>query len=89
MEIREIIADKDVLITRLDDEAALLNIKTGRYFGLNATGVRVWELLSEYSDMEEIFGILYEEYSVDKQVLRSDLDNLLAKLKAAGLVHLK
>jgi hypothetical protein len=33
-----------VLIRRLDGESVLLNLKSERYFGLDATGTRMWEL---------------------------------------------
>ncbi|HWP98709.1 MAG TPA: PqqD family protein [Syntrophomonadaceae bacterium] len=77
------------MMTQLDDEAALLNIKTGKYFSLNATGVRIWELLSENHDTEEIFNILNAEYGIDKDILRADFEHLLTKLQEAELVRLR
>jgi hypothetical protein len=35
-----------VLIRRLDGESVLLNLESERYFGLNATGTRMWELVT-------------------------------------------
>jgi len=33
-----------VLIRHLDGESVLLNLESERYFGLDATGTRMWEL---------------------------------------------
>ncbi len=41
----------NVLVRELGGEAVLLDIETGRYFGLNATGVRIWALLGEGEEL--------------------------------------
>ena len=37
-----------VLIRRLDGESVLLNLDSERYFGLDATGTRMWELVTSH-----------------------------------------
>ena len=44
----------DVLTERLGDEVAVLNLKTNRFFLLNSTGGRLWELLQSESDLTVI-----------------------------------
>lgn len=73
-------------MARLDDEAALLNMKSGKYFSLNATGVRVWELLEKSNETEEILAAMLKEYDVDQDILRQDLNQLVSRLTEAGLV---
>lgn len=82
----KLIISDQVLKQRLDDEIILLDLESGRYFGLQAVGVRAWELLTESGDTEAVFAALLAEYAVDAAVLRQDLDELWQGLIEAGLV---
>jgi hypothetical protein len=74
------------LFRLIDEEAVILNLENGEYFGLNAVAVRVWELLAEGRSVNTIFEALLSEYEVDSPVLRSDLEELLADLVEAKLI---
>lgn len=76
----------EIMSTRLDDETALLNGISGRYYSLNRTGTRVWELLKEHGETEKVFNIIFQEYDVDRAVLRKDYDCLVSRFAEAGLV---
>ena len=84
-----ITVEKEIIMTQLDDETILLNIKNGRYFSLNKTGVRVWELLQQHKEVEEVLSILLDEYDVDGKILWQDIENLILRLSEAELVNLK
>ena len=75
-----------ILMQELDDEVVLLNLESGRYFGLAAVGARAWQLLSETRDTEAAFAKLAGEYAVDEATLRRDLDELWRHLFDAGLL---
>ncbi len=77
----------DVLVRELDGEAVLLDLATGRYFGLNATGVRIWALLGEGAEVAAIRDRLAAEYALAPEVIAADLLELCAELEAEGLVH--
>ena len=76
-----------VLLQQLDDEIVLLDISSGRYFGLPDVGARAWQCLTESGDSEQVVAILLGEYQVDEPTLRADLDELFGSLQAAGLIH--
>ncbi len=75
-----------VLLQQLDDEIILLDLQSGRYFGLQAVGARAWELLAQSGDTDVVFAALLAEYAVDAEILRQDLDELWQGLLQAGLV---
>lgn len=75
-----------VLLQQLDDELILLDLQSGRYFGLQAVGARAWELLATAGDTEAVLAPLLAEYAVDADTLRHDLDELWQGLLDAGLV---
>jgi hypothetical protein len=76
----------DIVATKLDNEATILNIKTGKYYALNEIGTRIWELIPEYGDTEEILKALMNDYNAEASILRRDLFNLIDTLVLADLV---
>ena len=79
---------QDVLFHELAGEAVLLNLETGKYFGLDETGTRMWLLLSEHGRIEPVIKALLEEFDVAEEQLRHDLLDLIDRLAANGLLKL-
>ncbi|MBE2262958.1 MAG: PqqD family protein [Burkholderiaceae bacterium] len=78
----------DVLHQELGGETVLLNLVDEHYFGLDPVGSRIWQLLGETGQAEAIVGQLLQEYDVDEQQLRGDVERLVQELLGAGLVQL-
>jgi hypothetical protein len=76
-----------VLIRHLDGESVLLNLESERYFGLDATGTRMWELVTSQSCIALALEKLQEEYEVEPEVLRTHLTQLLSGLVENGLLQ--
>ncbi len=83
----KITVEREIIMTHIGDEAVLLNIKNGRYFSLNSTGERVWELLQEHADSEIVLTIMLDEYDADREVLWQDINNIILRLADAELVN--
>lgn len=75
-----------VLVRVMDKESVLLNIETERYFGLDETGTRMWQLSTTESSIESAYQQLLNEYDVDPDTLRQNLGELLEKLTENGLL---
>lgn len=52
----------------------------------NAIGARIWPLLDGSHDIESIVEVICDEYEVEPDVARPDVDELLGSLEAAGLI---
>ena len=76
----------DVVFRILGDEAVILNLSTGIYFGLDTVGTRMWQLISEYGSTEKAREALLAEYEVEEGQLRQDLDLLIQQLIDKGLL---
>jgi hypothetical protein len=76
-----------VLSQSLSGESVLLDLKSEQYFGLDSVGTRLWELLKELGDVTEAREYLLREYDVAADQLDRDLNDLLDKLMAAGLIR--
>lgn len=76
-----------VLSQTLGGEAVVLELKSEQYFGLDATGTRIWQLIGELGDVRQIYEAMIAEYDADPAVLARDLRLLLDRLIAAGLIR--
>ena len=76
-----------VLIRHLDGESVLLNLESERYFGLDATGTRMWELVTSQPCIALALEKLQEEYEVEPDVLQSHLTQLMSGLVENGLLQ--
>ena len=83
-----IVVSKDQVSSRLGDEAAILSLKDGVYYGLNPVGARVWNLIQQPRTFHELRTILADEYAVDSARLESDLRQLIHQLAEQRLVEI-
>lgn len=70
------------------EQTVLLNLATGQYHGLNATGRRIFELLSERGTTDGVAAQIAAEYEIDEARAAADLDELCASLADRGLLEL-
>jgi len=77
-----------VLVRRLDGELVLLNLQTERYFGLDSTGLRMWEEVTSAPTIDSAYQKLLDEFDVDADLLRNHLKELLSGLVENGLLTL-
>ena len=79
----------EVLSQEVSGETVLLDLQSESYFGLDAVGTRIWQLLQEKSCLQQVFDTMLEEYDVDEKQLENDLNELLDKLIAEELITIK
>lgn len=82
-------ANGQVLFRRLEEEAVLLDLTSGTYFGLNDVGARAWQLILEHGELSRVLDILAGEYDADRAVVERDLIALASQLVARQLAILK
>jgi Coenzyme PQQ synthesis protein D (PqqD) len=87
--LSSVVAAKDQVYTDLGGEVAILELKAGRYYGLDAVGARIWHLIQEPRIVGEIQAILLKEYDVDPEHCERDLLALLGRLADEGLIEVK
>ncbi len=78
----------DVLLHTLPDgNFVLLEMGSEAYFGLDAIGTVLWEVIASRTPLETTVREVTSRYDVAADRLCSDLTNLLAQLIDAGLVE--
>ena len=73
--------------SEIADEAVILNLDSGIYYGLNEVGARIWELIQQPQSFSELCSILLEEYDVSAEACERDLKKILLDLKTASLIE--
>jgi hypothetical protein len=82
------VKSKDVTWKVLDGETVLLNLDTGIYFTLNATGTGVWELFDGQTSLAETARALCEQFDVTLEQAERDCMELAKALMDEGLVRI-
>jgi hypothetical protein len=77
-----------VVFRTVSEGTVLLHMEEEVYFGLNAVGGRIWELLPpECKDLDDLCARLSESYpDVEPAALREDVVELLGHLREHKLV---
>ena len=79
----------EVVSCDLVDEAAILNMKDGIYYGLNPVGACIWNLIQKPIKVSDILDVLIDEYDVERDVAQADLMELLEQLLEKELVKVE
>lgn len=86
---QRIVASADVVSRIVDGEAVLLDLASGKYFGLNEVGSRLWEHVRDEITVGLLCERLQGEFEVDAPTLRSDVDELLHELADKQLITVR
>lgn len=84
-----VIAAKQNFSCALGDEAAILQMGSGVYFGLDPVGARLWSLLAEPRTVEDLRQTLIAEYEVEPAKCEEDLLALLENMHSKGLIEIR
>jgi len=77
----------EVIARRLDNATVVVDVPTSRIFELNETGTRIWELLGEGLDADNIMRHLVDEFEIEQAQAENELKKLLALLRTEGLLE--
>lgn len=78
-----------VLVRFLEGESVLLNLETERYFGLDGTGTRMWQVLTAAPNIDGAYQELLDEFDVAPELLKANLTELLGRLLDNGLLEVR
>ncbi len=84
-----VVANKNVLGCELQDEAIILDLKSGVYFGLDSLGARLWELIQEPILVRQVCDMILDEYDVEPEQCERDLCLFFQEMAVNGLVEIR
>jgi Coenzyme PQQ synthesis protein D (PqqD) len=77
-----------VLFQEIQEHAALLNLESELYFGLDDVGTRMWKALLEAETVGAAAAALAGLYETDPEQIQNDLIDLVLELKKYGLLEI-
>lgn len=78
--------NKDIIFSNLDQETILLSIKNSKYYGMESTGSRIWDLMVEPIAVDRLVQLLMSEYDINNENCTTDTLLFLEKLLAENLI---
>ena len=84
-----VVASKDQMASDVGGETIILGLTQGRYYGLDAVGMRMWQLIQTPAAVSDVVRALVAEYEVEPDRCEADLLRLLQKMIDAGLVEVR
>lgn len=82
-----VVASSEQISADLGDEALILGVKTGSYYGFDQVGLFIWNLLQAPRLVSDIRDAILEEYEVKREECEQDLLAFLDELAAKFLIN--
>lgn len=73
--------------SRVEGEIILLDIRLGKYYGLDSLASRIWESLAETKGMSSAIKSIVDDYGVSWRVVEQDVRQLLEQWLELGLIE--
>lgn len=77
-----------VMARQVGDETVILNLESGIYFGLDSVGADIWKLFERGCTLSDTLDEMVQMYDVESEQIKNDMESLVDKLQASGLVEL-
>ena len=78
---------EQVHYARMGDQIILVDMRSGRYLGLDEVGTAVWTLIEQRMTRGAIVDRVHADYDVPRDVLERDVDRLLDDLLQRRLIE--
>jgi hypothetical protein len=86
----KVVVPPQVIARQVGDEQVLLDLASGKYFGLDPVGARAWALLVEGKTISQVCDAMVDEYDVTRATLEKDILTLVQTMvdrKLVGVVE--
>lgn len=76
----------EMVHSSIDGEVVMMSVDKGEYYGLNAMGSRIWELLEKPHSLEELCRELMSGFEVDQETCQAEVSRFLSEIADQKLV---
>jgi hypothetical protein len=84
-----VVVSRDQMASDIAGETVILGLTAARYYGLDAVGARVWQLIQTPMAVSDLTRAIVSEYEVDPERCEHDLLKLLRQMVEARLVEVR
>jgi Coenzyme PQQ synthesis protein D (PqqD) len=68
------------------DELVLLSLDSGRYFGVNNSGIDIWTAIAKGASEDECAALLRSKYGISEDLAKRDVRHFVQTLTEVGLL---
>ena len=79
----------DIVISEINNESVILNLKNGIYFQVNELGSYIICQLNQYSSLESLNNKIIKDFDVSLNKSKKDLLAFIRELENKNLLHYK
>lgn len=72
----------------MQDEAVVLSMATGKYYGLNPVGVSIWKSIQAPAALDEIESVVMSEYEIDQETCHREVLTFLKQMADEKLIEI-
>lgn len=87
MPLRRLVKVANAHAVMLDDSLVMLHPDSGKFFTLGDTGLAIWRMLDDETDIDRIVDSLVNEYQIDAGTCRREVVRFADQLVAAGFAE--
>jgi len=77
----------DHLYSDLNDEAVILSMSSGKYYGLNNVGATIWKSIRTPATLKDIESAVMAEFDVSADTCRQEILDFLRKMSEEELIE--
>ena len=81
-----VVIPAQVMARQVGEETIILDLASGTYFGLDAVGAHIWELMGEGKTLAEVCAAMLAEYEVPAEDIERDVIALADTLSSRHLI---
>ena len=78
----------EFISTKMDDDTVMMSIEQGKYFGLDAVGSRIWDLLESPTKVHDLVTTLVAEFEVTPDTCKKDVITFLDTLHQKEMLEI-
>lgn len=82
-----VVAARDQVSANVSGESVILGMQTGVYYGLDAVGTRIWELIQQPAILSDVADQIEREFNVSRSAAATDLLAFAKDLSSHGLIE--
>jgi Coenzyme PQQ synthesis protein D (PqqD) len=74
--------------SQIDGEIVMMSVNNEQYYGLDAVGSRIWELIAQPRSVFEVCETLLSEFQVDRDTCQRDVLKFVEHLYAEKIIRI-
>jgi hypothetical protein len=82
-----VVRSAEILTALAGEDLMMMSLERGTYYGLDAVGAEIWELMRDPISVGDICAVLQSRYEVSGDQCLHDVLALLGELSTEGLLH--